>query len=239
MKDFFILITALNGVLVVLFVLYGPAVFQNLVFTFKYLTTSDVDYYDPSLTGTLGTVYSDRFGFEFWVYASDLFRFGVPILYQFLLNDSILYNNKPIRSIVLFIMIFMSILELVKLIWRSYVWGFCPHFQFCRSFDPAECTGNTGATCHPNFIWLWTWSLTLIHLVIYALMTALLPFFETSADAFYDNLKRRGVDLEMLEYDPKKHKKDIGRLLPGWKVIQRGLKSLTRAQRFGYFGLPQ
>jgi hypothetical protein len=234
MKEFYPIITALNTVVFISLFAYYAAVYLNVVFTFKYLTTSDVSYYDPTLMGLLGSDYSNRYSWEWWVFLSDILRVLVPIMYEFMVVTTVMYNNKSVRDIVALSTVLILVGEVLKLIWRGYVWWFCVDFQFCRNFNENNCKQKFD--CPANFIWQWAFLYGLAFVVILILYTLLLSIFDSYAGDYQKELEEKGFDKRFLEGDTKEEKEKLKSNIPGYSQIRRLYKKLNRTQKLEFLG---
>lgn len=235
MKEFYPIITTLNIVVLISLFAYFSAVYLNLVFTFDFLSTSDVSYYDPTLVGLLGSSYSDRYNWEWWVFLSDITRFLVPIMFQFMIITSIMYNDKSVRDIIAVTTILILIGEFLKLIWRAYVWWFCVDFQFCRNFNPNHCKQKWD--CVPNFIWMWAFWYGFAFFVILIIYTIIFATFDAYAGDFQKELEEKGFDSRFLDGPSKEEETVLKARIPGYRQIRRLYRKLTKSQKLEFFGL--
>jgi hypothetical protein len=152
MRTFHKLTLAYDVLVMAFLASYFIIVFQNLVFTFGELPVSDIPYYDPNNVGTLGTSYSDRYNYEWVVFVSDVIRVTIPASFEFLKGATLFTMTSIETYVVSAYYVFVLIIEILKMIWRLWVWWFCVDFQFCRNYDPNNCFQKFD--CPANYVWL-------------------------------------------------------------------------------------
>lgn len=194
MKTFFKISMAFNVVVIMTLIAYFISVYLPLVFTFANLTIADIPYYSTNPVGLLGNVYSDRYNYEWWVFTSDLFRLLVPLIFVQSILGALISQTKDTSVLLLVAVVLIFVFELLKLLYRGYVLGFCEDFQFCRSFNPANCM--PGMDCPSNFIWQWTFYYNIVFVVIMVIYVILLSYITPESEIWLENLKRFGIPIE-------------------------------------------
>lgn len=206
MKDFTRIMTCVNLVVLVSTIPYSAATWLNAIFTFKYLPVAAIPFYDPTLPGTLGSTYSDRYNFEWWDLWSDITYPMLPLLYQFILIYQVLYGGKEFLMLGAIASVFIGVLTLLKLIWRSYAWWFCVDIQFCRNYVPGNCVQKFN--CPASVLWQWAVIYTLVFFVIIILYVVFYPMYYSQTDDFHRSLEENGFEYEEPEEKPKKKEPD-------------------------------
>jgi hypothetical protein len=179
-----------NAIVVVWLFVYFPLVFLNLVFPFSDLPISDVSYYN----GNSGNY--DRYAIEWFIYASDIFRFIPPLLLTFTLTQALL-DTKSVIGILTFYMIFntiLAILELVKAIKYTWDWIYCKDYQFCRSFD----SDDGGNPNDANYVFITVAITSYVYLIFDIIYLILSRPIKTSV-VFYERaslFESNGDDME-------------------------------------------
>lgn len=129
---------------------YFGFVHLNMVFTFKYLTVTDVPYY-VGASETLWPTVVARYSLEWWLLLCDYFDFILPtilILYMFMDLKGI----KGFKWVALGYFFFDALLHL-RFIYRIISWAFCGTYgNMCRSWDPLDTTKSFSAN---NSLWSW------------------------------------------------------------------------------------
>lgn len=151
MSDFLIILATFWSIIYIGFAFaYFGFVHLNSVFTFEYLTVTQVPYY-VGASQTLWPTVVARYSLEWWLLLLDYFDFLVPtivVLYMF-------FDLKGIKSfkwVALGYLFFDAFLHL-RFIYRIVSWAFCDSYgNFCRSNNPAATTTAFGAN---NSTWLW------------------------------------------------------------------------------------
>ena len=122
---------------------YFPFVHLNLVFTHDNLAVSDVSYYNPNKAEST----TERFHFEWYLFASDALRIALPVLPLFTMANLLIDGPSSMIWYTIIIFILLAV-EAVKLFKYSYNLVFCEDFQFCRNFDPS------GDSNKPNIVFI-------------------------------------------------------------------------------------
>lgn len=129
----FIVIQLFNTLVTLSLLGYFPVVYLNLVYTHDTLPIANVPYYDPALTSAK----SDRYQYEWFFYAMDIFRIIPPIMINFQITSTVIHGSSSTLGYIL-IVGFICILDLINLVKRSSDYGLCSTIQFCRNFNPAN-----------------------------------------------------------------------------------------------------
>ncbi len=141
----FIGVSVLNLIWVLALFFYFPGVYLNLTFTHTNLT--EVPYYSDSIS--LAT--TNRYHWEWWVYASDVLRILPPIIFLFFYCNLILHKNAGVLwyTVSMVILLLIDTAKMLKLFWH---WGFCASYQFCRAYSARnDGTGEDPAVPNYNF----------------------------------------------------------------------------------------
>ena len=171
MMTLVITVLIVNIIVLIVNLVYFTHVFQNLVFTHNFLSAGDVSYYVSGLT-------TGRYDWEWWIFATDTIRTIYPTLLFFAIIAVMLYGPIWILYTQIFL-VFLIVLEWVKLLWRSFQYMFCEDFQFCRNLVDTSCTATS---CTPNFDF---------HLIIYfGLFYAIILIFYSITLLTLDSARR-------------------------------------------------
>jgi hypothetical protein len=159
----FVIFTIITSLTVLALIFYYPIVFLNYTFTNQYLPTSDIPYYNAGLGGTQ----TNRYGGNWWVNASDVFRFTLPVflywtfIWVLIGNDSTVTQLWPPSIIFyLFVTIFFTFIEAAKMILKIVDFVYCEDRNFCRNFNPNGIAGNA------NYVFLTDMSYSIVFFVL-------------------------------------------------------------------------
>lgn len=133
MKPLFYGVTVYNAVIFILLIVYFPIVWLNLVFTFDYLSSNDVPYYDNASSAY------DRYNAMWWIIALDILRFVGPAMASFTLGLMLLEKSGMVATLLWYtiIMIILMVLEIAKAVVFTWQWVYCSDYQLCRNFNPS------------------------------------------------------------------------------------------------------
>lgn len=212
--------------LLILFSAITPFVFiLNLTFTFTYLTTSQVPFYDSSLLFGLGSYWFDRFGFEWYIVISDFFYILVPMFQIFVLISS---NVQRESDWGFFNNVFLALVAFIKLftaVWRAWQLWFCYDFNICRCFSPGCCNSLTDCGSNFPFQYLLGYNLAfLLILVIYG--------FVSFSGQYKSNIKEQD---EVMQKFLRLYKRGKGIPLPYpfasavWETDRRNIPGVKKA----------
>jgi hypothetical protein len=132
MKSLFYGVTIYNAIVFILLIAYFPIVWLNLVFTFSYLDSNDVPYYDNASSSY------DRYNAMWWIIALDIMRVIGPAMASCTLGLLLLDKSGFISNILWYTVVFIVLLvfEIAKGVIFSWQWVYCSDYQLCRNFNP-------------------------------------------------------------------------------------------------------
>jgi len=116
----------------------------------------------------LGSATTDRFYYHWWEIGTDVFVILMPILQISAFATQSLYGRHSNLVYIIGVAIIL-VLELLKVVKRSFDWARCDEYQFCRNFDPA------GDPSSPNFVFYLLYFFTVFYFfvaVVYMLLIA-------------------------------------------------------------------
>ncbi len=184
-----------NAIVFASLIIYFTVVFLNATFTHEFLTVSDVPYYDD-VTGGWRNAFANRYHFEFWIFASDLLRFIIPLAYATVIPQLIVDPDGLWTILPNLFYVILFIIEVLKAIWRGWQWGFCADFQFCRNFDESKCMQKFD--CPANFLWLWVFWYNIAFIVILIIYLFLITLYERGAKEYYTYREMYGISEDQL-----------------------------------------
>ncbi len=195
------------------FILFGTMVFcfglENVIFTTKYLTTSDISFFSPDAYLSLGTDWFNRLGVDWWMCASDILYVIVPTFQTFILIVPYVQSGSEWRFLNLFFLAFAFFVKLFTCIGRGVEWIWCYSYQICRNYNQDLCqSGNFG--CWPNTIFIFLFISNVIFLIIFAIYGTL-AFFNLYKINYNDYMKefvrniRNGKKSEEYKFLPKSY----------------------------------
>lgn len=213
-----------------------PMVFiSNLTFTFTYLTTSQVPFYDSGLIWGLGSFWFDRFGFEWYIVISDFFYLVIPMFQIFILLNSNVQRLSDWRMFNLVVLGLTTLIKLFTAIWRAYQLWFCFDFNICRCYSPGCCTSRTD--CHSNFDFQYLLGYNLAYLIILVIygVIAFARLYQYNIEEQNETIARFSDQFERNNPVPKPYSfaktvfETDRRNLPGVKKFISGVKFANKA----------
>lgn len=232
MQGFHSLTLGIDIMVVLFMIIYLIVVYLPVVFTFTYLPVENVPYYDPSLYGSLGGLFSERYYWEFWVFVSDLFRFILPFGLEYCKAVAVVFEIPENIDVMTFVFVILTIWETIKLIWRGYEYGFCTDFQFCRNFNPSLC--HQKFDCPANDVWLWVFWTNFVFFFLCIAYMFLLRTAGTEGTKFRDNFKK-GIIPKELFYLSKKPKDELSAIEAMHGRLQQQNNRITAAVPWVYW----
>lgn len=142
-----------------------------MTFTFDYLTSSDIPFYDNASASY------DRYNAMWWIMTFDIFRWIGPLMASFTVG-LILLDPGSQSSITLFYtitFIILIVLEVVKIVIWTWQYVYCQDYQLCRNFNPS---GNPDSA---NYVFYIFWIYSMAYLLIFIVYSAMVSVLKKEA----------------------------------------------------------
>lgn len=197
MKNLCPVVAGVNFIVFATLIVYFSTTWLNLIFTFTWLRPDDVPFYNSTLVGTLGSTYSDRYNWEWWIFLTDITYYIPPALFSMIFLDKIMNPGNGFLGAAGFLTAFITVMTWIKNGYRAYVWWYCVDFQFCRNFVPGEC--NQKWDCDPNYVWQIIVFYNVFQSFVCVFYVFLIGAIYLTADARHRDMEVRGLYIEKRE----------------------------------------
>jgi len=180
--------TIFNTIVLFFLFTYFAIVHLNLVFTFNHLPVSNVPWYDPSVP--LPNL-DQRFGFDWWIYVTDYFRF-IPIFASLAVIGSSLLYTKAYEGLFVGSTVILLIWEVIKLLAiRILEWANCKNVQICRNENPAD--NPPSAFEMTSMLWQWTVFFNVAFIGVLIIYIIIGIFIKQGQKEYYEELSKKGI----------------------------------------------
>lgn len=140
----FVIVAVINLFQILAIFFYFPLVTENLIFTFSDLQPSDIPFYN----GNDESTDTDRYRFDWWVFAFDILRFVPPLLaFMEIITEDIFKYHNPLPYIIIDALI--AVIETLKLFYFLIRWIGCSNYQLCRGFNSSSSSPSSA-----NYVFL-------------------------------------------------------------------------------------